>query len=862
MPDRPLLRLPDPEVAEPPPRGGGGRRVAKPSRTRQGQRLEPRFSRLMRVVDSPRSLLQLRDDPAAIAPERAVVFEVVGSLADFYAQARDLGLEYLGDYEAEFAPDDDFYDRQRPGRSLTGRVYLAMPDVAALRQLVSLWQRFQAGERMPPGRGAWGELFRNLADVRPWGPQDRVPAETVEFWRQSLRDAPDQPVRFEAELWFHDSSARRQEAHNRFRETVEEAGGTILHYAAVPEIRYHAALLDLPPEHVQSLIAHPDVTLARSDEVMFLRPQAMAAEPGRESFDGEHADFEGEVPTVLREPIAALLDGLPIQNHARLRGRLVIDDPDDLDPEYPVMSRRHGTAMASLILHGDLNRGQPSLMRPLMVQPVMRPDGRGGERTPADRLLVDVIYRTVRRLKEGEGAETAVGPEVVLINVALGDPWRPFAGLMSPLARLLDYLAARYSVLFLVSAGNVRDRISVPGFRTSTEFEDADPVERENAILAALNEHKGQRTLYSPAEALNVITVGAAHSGSAYNGNLPANLVDPFTAEDLPNIVSAMGLGFRRAVKPEILVEGGRAPVRVVASGDEVVIQPVLGPARLFGARVAAPHPRGDTNYEDYEWGTSIATALATRASHLIHDALLDVEGGSNHADVSRDYMPLVIKALLVHGTTGWGSKGEYLDSAFPPRGSGSHTARRDDITRLLGYGVPDIERVLECAEHRATLIGIGTVVPGQALLYRIPLPPGVEGVRASRALTTTLAWFSPVNPRHQGYRMAALEVSAASEDKYWIAPDRFSYQPTDHAMGRGTILHERRVAEAATVFVDDGHLLLRISCRATAGDYGGDVRFALAVSFEVAVGAGVQVYDEVRTRLAAPVRAGIRAGT
>jgi len=70
----------------------------------------------------------------------------------------------------------------------------------------------------------------------------------------------------------------------------------------------------------------------------------------------------------------------------------------------------------------------------------------------------------------------------------------------------------------------------------------------------------------------------------------------------------------------------------------------------------------------------------------------------------------------------------------------------------------------MDCAENCATLVGTGVIAPGTAVLYRIPLPEGLDGIRAFRALTVTLGWFSPVNPRHQGYRMAGLDVSSGSE--------------------------------------------------------------------------------------------------
>ena len=290
-----------------------------------------------------------------------------------------------------------------------------------------------------------------------------------------------------------------------------------------------------------------------------------------------------------------------------------------------------------------------------------------------------------------------------------------------------------------------------------------------------------------------------------------------------------------------------------------MTIAPARGPARLFGAKAAAPNRIGGTRYEDFTWGTSVATALATRAGHQIHDVLLDGDGGSNHSDIAPEYMALAVKALLVHGAS-WGPKGEFLDEFFQPQGQGSHFERRDNIARLLGYGVPKIGRVIDCAENRATLLGFGNIAANSGVLYRIPLPPDLDGVKAFRALTVTLAWFSPVNPRHQGYRIAALDVSAGSEEKYWAVSERYAAQPTDKAIARGTVFHERRIGEDATVFIDDGRLLLRVSCRAAAGELQGSVPYAMAVSFEVGIESGIQVYDQIRARITAPVQAAIGA--
>ena len=49
---------------------------------------------------------------------------------------------------------------------------------------------------------------------------------------------------------------------------------------------------------------------------------------------------------------------MPLTNHAALRGRLVVDDPDNLAEKYHVGEHLHGTAMASLIAHGELDANE------------------------------------------------------------------------------------------------------------------------------------------------------------------------------------------------------------------------------------------------------------------------------------------------------------------------------------------------------------------------------------------------------------------------------------------------------------------------------------------------------------------------
>ncbi len=852
MPERPLLKLPAPEPIAPPPPPRGGPKLTKPSRQRQGQRLDPKFERLARVAGDPAQVMQLRQDPEAIAPERAIVFEVTGSLATFYEEASRIGLEYLADDERDIAPDVDFRLTKKPYEPIPGRVYLAMPDLEALRQLVRLWQRYKAGGRMDDGFAMWTQLFGLLKDVRAWGPADRLTAETLAVWQKRLGEAPNEPVRFEVELWYREIAETRQAAFATFSNAVSELGGTLVHHATIAEIRYDAALIDLPAARIRELLANPTVTLARVNEIMFIRPQSMAAFPVDDEREDDPEPVRAAAASPL-PPIAALLDGLPVQNHRRLENRLIIDDPETLEPTYQVAARKHGTEMASLIIHGDINRGEAPLSRPLYVRPIMEPvqtlDG-WDERTPGDRLLVDHVYRAVRRMKDGEAGEPPTARTVFLINLSMGDESRPFSGPMSPWARLLDHLAYRYNILFLVSAGNIRDPLALTGFANWTAFEAATPEEGERALFAAIDAQKSTRTILSPAEAMNVLTVGAAHQDAVPPGRAIASGMDAIARSDLPNLSSRLGLGFRKIVKPDLLADGGREYVRWTSTNPYLHVAPARQAARAFGLLAAAPDARGDLSKTALSWGTSAATALATRAGHLVFDALMDSAENAMLADTPPQYMPLIVKALLVHGSA-WGDGSSVLELLS----TGKHHAKKDNVSRYVGHGVLDASRIVTCTAERATLIGYGEITPGSASLCRIPLPPSLERVLEPRSVTVTLAWFSPINPRHQGYRMVALEAKPGGDKKLSLGVERAKGQPHDKAIARGTVFHDRRDGKRAAPYVDGGDMLIRVAARETAGEFTESVHYALAVSIEAGIGSTIPVYDEVRAAVVARIR-------
>ena len=853
MPEFPFLPLPQHERGSPPvvppfPRESVGSRWE-----RQKHRVGHKFTRLRDILASDKKGISLRDDPSSIAPERALVLELSTSVENFHGIAKKIdGLEFLIEEEIELEPDADFHhldtrkDRRgqpRMDKPVRGCLYVAMPDVTALNQLLSLWEDYQNEKKFAHGFAKWKTVFECLYDLRPWGPLDRLTDDTSEFWREEMREEPRDTYRIEVELWFHDETNKRQSAYRRVESIISSIGGDIVTHAIIEEIRYEAILVDIPAHEINRLIDREEIHLVICDDVMFLRPQSSVDVPSSESAKKNKSVLELE-PVQNQTPIAAILDGIPIQNHQLLKGRLAIDDPEDFDNLSVVSERHHGTAMASLILHGDRNLDGNTISRKLHLSPVLYAPGNGQlEESKQDRLLVDVVYRAIRRMKEGDGVQEATAPEVFLVNLSLGDRGRPFSGPISPWARLLDYLANRYGILFLVSAGNVKAALPVDEFSDWVHFEDAGNDERQNALLQALYAQKAFRTLLSPAEAFNVVTIGAQHE-DALNGQRGALAVDPYLDNNIPNISSALGLGYRKVIKPDIHLPGGREHVTFESSNNGVL---KVKPGGRYGLKVAAPSPRGDLDHEGLVAGTSAAAALATRTAHRLFDVLMDEDGGSMHADMEPQFYSVVVKALLIHRSK-WGGCADLLEERYGPHGRGKHVERRDNIARLLGYGFPDIEETFSCAPHRATMVGYGVIEAGKANIHRIPLPSSLEKVTEPRSIIITVAWFSPINPRHQMYRQAKLEVDPVEKFVVAAGVERSSGQPSDKSVPRGTIFHTHYEGEKAVSFVNDGCVLMRIFCREQAGSLNQEIRYGIAVTVEA--GEGVPVYEEIRTRL------------
>ena len=138
--------------------------------------------------------------------------------------------------------------------------------------------------------------------------------------------------------------------------------------------------------------------------------------------------------------------------------------------------------------------------------------------------------------------------------------------------------------------------------------------------------------------------------------------------------------------------------------------------------------------------GTSNATALISRAAGICYDSLQQIFN-EQAADVDpSNYEVPLLKAMLVHGCS-WGDIGDHLKSRIENSDFGREIKERAEslysrpadisneiggqykslLARWMGYGLPQIDRVLDCTDQRATLLGYGELSDGEAHVFRLP---------------------------------------------------------------------------------------------------------------------------------------------
>lgn len=252
---------------------------------------------------------------------------------------------------------------------------------------------------------------------------------------------------------------------------------------------------------------------------------------------------------------------------------------------------------------------------------------------------------------------------------------------MSTWATKIDQLAHELDVLFIQAAGNLphtTGRANNPGILECLQSGKAYPEYLEEPAARIAN----------PAQSLQALTVGSVAAG-AWVGQDKRSFA---TAVNGPSAFSRSGYGIWNAVKPEVVEIGGD-----YAIADRAGLPPTIEPETAVEL-VRRAGDGGPAVAKD-DVGTSYA---APKVAHLA--AVLQ--------RLFPDGPTLLYRGLIVH-------------SARWPSWMNGNGWNADKILKLIGFGLPSLERATENTDYRVTLVTpLATAIRNQELhLYRVVIP-------------------------------------------------------------------------------------------------------------------------------------------
>ena len=170
--ERPLILFPKVEIGEKAKRHGGPANFFKPTFERQIERITPKITSLERSINARK--IKFTSDTTDVDPEMALVFEIVGSVENFYSAISKIeGMEWLAEYyDNEIEPDENFYlkeDDEESNKKLSGKIYCIMANKKALEEFLSIWKEYikdKDNYKFKRGYTALRDVFLNLKDVR------------------------------------------------------------------------------------------------------------------------------------------------------------------------------------------------------------------------------------------------------------------------------------------------------------------------------------------------------------------------------------------------------------------------------------------------------------------------------------------------------------------------------------------------------------------------------------------------------------------------------------------------------------------------------------------------------------------------
>jgi hypothetical protein len=249
--------------------------------------------------------------------------------------------------------------------------------------------------------------------------------------------------------------------------------------------------------------------------------------------------------------------------------------------------------------------------------------------------------------------------------------------------------------------------------------------------------------------------------------------------------------------------------------------------------------------------GTSVAAPYVTHVCALVEDALRKLTRWRENRPSAN-----LIRALTVH-------------SAVVPPESEAWVGPTKNATerrlRLLGYGMPDVDRAIRSTDQRVVLLAEDNLEDKHYHIYELDIPAEFAKLKKKRHIRLTLAYDPPVRGTRKVYLVRKLYFrlikgktveqieSFAAQGKDWEQPN---LRPSVDWIKDGTVQSacfdgtkpQALAWEGTDDAVNRWHVVVRSEPRLDSQELPPQ-RYALVVSFEHS-DKSIQLYNKVRTRV------------
>lgn len=299
-----------------------------------------------------------------------------------------------------------------------------------------------------------------------------------------------------------------------------------------------------------------------------------------------------------------------------------------------------------------------------------------------------------------------------IFNISLGDSEKPYVeGKQTYWAATLDELIRELDIVIIVSAGNY--------------FYDGE-IE-ENVLSEYPTFLFGEKArIIDPASAALAITVGsycAYESGPTINLFRQETRVDArvIGKENYPSPFTRTGPGVQGSIKPELCEYGGN-----------LLFDGLIGRITIDRAlSVVSTSKELPNELFTTDIGTSFAAPVVTyKASKILN--------------VFKGASANLVRAILVH-------------SAEYPKGI-EDTFSKDELLKVYGYGVAQIDKFLTSNNQRVTLFAEASIELDKFHIFEVPIPKDFNEVRGKRFISVTLAYDPPT--RHTRFDYLGITMS------------------------------------------------------------------------------------------------------